>query len=222
MNFFSSSHDNKHRPAPAPAKTTAGTGTRCPDMLSLVTFGDQAAVRSPLVSAFDAGLAGTVGKLDKITPGWTNIAAGLRVGVDLLSAAPRGLRRRLWLLSDGRANVDVAGIMPQVARARDAWININTIGFGDPNDYDEAAMRAISQGTHNGRFMSAHTAEKLHEVFRGVGRATRERFGKGEATCFVIDTSGSMFSEQMGGRPRIEVVKSAVFGLIAYKQANWS
>ncbi len=58
-------------------------------------------------------------------------------------------------------------------------------------------------------------------MFRGAA-GHRGRFAKGEATAFVIDASGSMFSERMDGRPRMQVVKSAMYGLIAYKQANWS
>lgn len=93
--------------------------------------------------------------------------------------------------------------------------------FGDPNQYNAEALKAIAAGTHNGKFMTAHTAEKLGEVFRGAA-GHRGRFAKGEATAFVIDASGSMFSERMDGRPRMQVVKSAMYGLIAYKQANWS
>jgi len=197
-------------------------GVRCPDLVSLITFGDDATVHCGLVSAFDPKLAATVDGLDRLTPGWTNTAAGLRAGVDLLSRAPRGLRRRLWLLSDGRTTHGLAGIAPTVARARKCWININTVGFGDPREFDEPALRAIAAGTHNGRFLMADTAEKLGQVFRKAAGHREGRFARGEATAFVIDASGSMFAEKMNGRQRMQVVKKAMYGLIAYKQAMWS
>lgn len=210
-------HRNFH-----PADGHKTQGVNCPDLIALITYGDSATVRSRLVSAFDPTFASTIGKLDKITPGYTNTAAGLRAGVDLLSQAPRGLRRRLWLLSDGAANVDVNGINPQVQRARKAWININTVGFGDPREFDERALRAIAAGTHNGKYMEATTAEALSKVFRKAAGRRGGRFSKGEATAFVIDTSGSMFFQKMNGRSRIEVVKSAMYGLITWKQRVWS
>jgi Mg-chelatase subunit ChlD len=214
-------HPNIGRPARSPER-----GVRCPDLVALITFGDDATVRSRLVSAFDPDLALAVNKLDQVTPGYTNVAAGIRAGVDLLSQAPRGLRRRLWLLSDGAANRPIFGtakaIEAQVRRARDAWVNINAVGFGDPSQFDERALRAIAAGTHNGRYMEATTAEALSSAFRGAAGRRGGGFSKGEATAFVIDASGSMFAERMGGRPRIEVVKSAMWGLLTLKQRVWS
>lgn len=208
----------KHQNSFAPVRET---GIRCPDQLALITYGDTATLRCGLVSAYDAKFASAVDRLDKLTPGWTNTAAGLRAGIDLLRGAPRGLRLRLWLLSDGKANIDVGQIMPQVARARKSWVNINAIGFGDPQEYDAAALKAIAAGTHNGKFMTAHTAEKLGELIQGAA-GRRGRMSKGEATVFVIDASGSMFFQKMDGRQRMKVVKSAMFSLIKYKQQMWS
>lgn len=212
----------KHHREFRPAASHKTKGINCPDLVALITYGDRATVRSRLVSAFDPSFATTVSKLDQITPGYTNTAAGLRAGVDLLSQAPRGLRRRLWLLSDGAANVDVGGITPQVQRARKSWININCVAFGDRREFDERALRAIAAGTHNGKYMEATTAEALSTVFRKAAGRRGGRFSKGEATAFVIDTSGSMFFQKMNGRSRIEVVKSAMFGLLTYKQRVWS
>jgi Mg-chelatase subunit ChlD len=115
-----------------PRPATAEKGIRCPDLLALVTFGDDARVQCRLSSAFDPVFAAKVIGLGKVEPGWTNIAAGMRAGTNLLAAAPRGLRKRMWVLSDGRATHQVERIMPEAKRARENWININTIGFGDP------------------------------------------------------------------------------------------
>lgn len=217
--MYSRHNFHQHNAHPAPVEK----GIRCPDLVALVTFGDDARVQCGLSSAFDPAFAAKVVGLGKVTPGWTNIAAGMRAATDLLNAAPRGLRKRMWVLSDGRATHQVERIMPEAHRARERWININTIGFGDPNQFDEAMLKAVAGATHNGKFMLADTAEKLGEIFRkSAGRADHQRMTKGEATAFVIDTSGSMFCETMNGRRKIDVVISAMTGLITWKQKIWS
>lgn len=198
-------------------------GINCPDMVSLVAFNTRTTILSPFVGAFDAGFATAIKNLPNVQQGYTNVTAGLRTGIDLLAKMPSGLRRRLWLLTDGDANAEEDAIPAQVQRAVREWININTIGFGDPGDFNRGLLTKIAGDTHNGRYFEASTVAAIGDVFRkAAGHRPKAVHHRGEAAVFVIDTSGSMFEQRMGGRRRIDVVQDALYGLVMYKQQVWS
>ncbi len=215
-------------PAPAsryphPRPPVRQEGIRCPDMLSLVGFNDNAKVLSPFVSAFDAGFVKAVQGLPSAVGGCsTNLTAGLRVANDLLGKMPKGLRRRIWLLTDGDANAEIDGITHQVARAGQLRININCIGFGDPGQFNKELLTRIAAATHNGKYFEVTTISALGATFRRAAGHRSHTNHRGEATAFVIDCSGSMVICRMGGRQRIEVVRDAMADLLHYKQAVWS
>jgi hypothetical protein len=39
-----------------------------------------------------------------------------------------------------------SAISPAVAEARESWVNVNCIGFGDPGNYDRALLEQIAGG----------------------------------------------------------------------------
>ena len=198
-------------------------GIRCADMLSLVGFNDNAKILSPFVSAFDANFVKAVLGLPAAVSGSsTNLTAGLRVANDLIGRMPKGLRRRIWLLTDGDANAEIDGILRQVERARQQYTNINTIGFGDPGQFNKGLLTAIASATHNGKYFEVTTINALGATFRRAAGHQPRTNHRGEATAFVIDCSGSMVICSMGGRKRIEVVRDAMTDLLHYKQSNWS
>jgi Mg-chelatase subunit ChlD len=198
-------------------------GIRCADMLSLVGFNDNANVLSPFVSAFDANFVKAVMGLPAAVSGCsTNITAGLRLANDLIGRMPRGLRRRIWLLTDGGANAEIDGIWRQVERARQQYTNINTIGFGDAGQFDKDLLTRVADATHNGKYFEATTINALGATFQHAAGHRPRTNHRGEATAFVIDCSGSMVIFSMGGRKRIEVVRDAMTDLLRYKQAVWS
>ena len=219
MLFSSRAHHPRH----------AGNGVvdagriHCPDMMALVAFSESATTLSPFAGAYDGKFAAAVQQLPAVAGrgGTTNMTAGLRAANDLIARMPRGLRRRVWLLSDGGANVEVDGLWQQVTRAAAQHCNINTIGFGNRGEFDDQLLRRIAGATHNGKYCEATTIAALGQAFRraaGQGHAVNHR---GEATVFCIDTSASMTSP-MEGRTRIAAVRNAMNDLIVWKQANWS
>lgn len=150
----------------------------------------------------------------------TNMAAGLVKALELLETAPRGVHRRIWLLSDGAPNVDTS-LLPGILEACYAsHINVNTIGFGD--DFDERLLRDIAQATHNGKFVSVHNLRALTRVLTEIDNSNSDpstrRF---ENTILAIDLSHSMIGP-MEGRTKIEVVQEAIRYLIHYKQKLFS
>jgi Mg-chelatase subunit ChlD len=228
MLFFNRTQTQAQPPQPplSPKPSRPYREIRCPDMLSLIGFNDDAKMLSPFVSAFDAGFVKAVQGLPMaVTGSATNMTAGLRLANDLLARMPKGLRRRIWLLSDGGGNhpEDLAGgITRQVTRAREQYTNINTIGFGDPGQFNKELLGCIAAATHNGKYFEATTVHALGTTFRRAAGRDRNAAHRGEATVFVIDCSGSMAVYQMGGRQRIEVVRDAMIDLLRYKQAVWS
>lgn len=219
--LFYSKPNNSHHTGNGAATRTGGI--RCPDMLALVAFSEQATVLSSFVGAFDGKFVTAVQQLPDAASrgGTTNITAGLRAANDMIARMPRGLRRRVWLLSDGGANVEVDGLWQQVHRATTQYCNINTIGFGDPGEFDEQLLKRIAGATHNGRYFEATTVAALGQAFRRAAGHAHPNNHRGETTVFVIDASGSMTSP-MEGRTRIDVVRNAMNDLLRWKQANWS
>jgi Mg-chelatase subunit ChlD len=205
---------NYHRP-----RVRLGT-----DKIALTGFNDSGFVIALPADPFAPWLHERVNKLpSKIGGQHTNIADGLRKSLDVLAKAPRGALKRIWLLSDGHPNIETDAILPMADRAREAWVNVNTIGFGDPNGYDEGLLRAISARTHNGKFVPVQSLRELSAAL--ITNAPRQRIERrrhrAEYTILAVDCSGSM-TLPMEGRQRIEVVREAVFHLLNWKQKNFA
>jgi Mg-chelatase subunit ChlD len=192
-------------------------------MLALVAFSEGATTLCSFTGAFDAKFAAAVQQLPAVAArgGTTNLTAALRTANDLIMRMPPGLRRRIWLLTDGHANVEVDGLWHQVTRAASQRCNINTVGFGARGEFDEPLLRRIAGATHNGRYCEATSIAALGQAFRRAAGKGCSLNHKGEATVFCIDASASM-TTTMEGRTRIEAVRAAMNNLIVWKQANWS
>lgn len=221
--LFYSKRNNSHNHHTGNGVSTHSGEIRCPDMLALITFSEGAAVLSPFVGAFDSKFVKAVKELPDAARrgGMTNMTAGLRAANDMISRMPRGLRKRIWCLSDGGANAEVEGLWREVNRAVSQWTNINTIGFGNRGEFDEDLLKRIAAATHNGRYFEATTVTALGQAFRRGSGHPRPNGHRGEATVFVIDASASM-TDAMEGSTRIEVVRNAMNDLVRWKQANWS
>ena len=220
--------------ASVPGRVQTSTGVKRgprimgPDLIGLVGFNDQGFVISPLASISSPILLERVRSMEGRIQGMhTNVSDGLQKAVNLLRNTPSGMLRRIWLLSDGRPNPDNAQerekIMRIVRQAREHWININTIGFGESRNFDIGLLSRIASGTHNGRYVAVKTPRKLamalsHTPRRGlITKAHRA-----EATIYAIDCSGSMVLESMEARTKISVVKDTLAQLIYHKQSMFS
>lgn len=187
------------------------------DKLALVGYHDKAFVRAKPTHAHAPWLQERIFELpQRIGGSGTNITDGLRVAASLLQSQPKGVLRRIWLLSDGEANVerDQLGIlMPQLNQA---YINVNTIGFGD--SFDEPLLRWIASQTHSGQFCPVNTLRDLSATLTQANvKYTGYRMHRPEVTVFTIDCSPSM-TQSMEGKRRIDVVVEALTHLLNYKQ----
>ena len=201
-----------HRP-PGPK---GPTGT---DRIGIVGFHSRAFVIAKPAEPFAAWLLERSQRLHEKVNGGTNIAAGIRLGTQLLRYAMPGALRRMWVLSDGEPTEGAADIPQAVRDAHANWININTIGFGDR--FDEPLLRSISAATHNGKFVPVKSLRELTQALVGVPvprHAGRHRL---EVTVLVIDVSPSM-NEPMEGRRKIDVVEESVLHLLRFKQTCFS
>lgn len=192
----------------------------CPDMIALVGFHHGAVVLSKFVSTHDHAFEEAVARLPQVINNYTNLAAGLRESINLVSKAPRGMRRRIWALSDGQDNVETDKLFGEVRRAAENRININTIGFGLGNGVSPGRLKAVSAGTHNGRYITVESAKRLGKSLRS-GLTGPAQVHQGEATVYCIDLSPSM-NDKMGSKSKIEVVRDTMLDLIHYKRLMWS
>jgi Mg-chelatase subunit ChlD len=192
-----------------------------PDRIGITAYNDTGFVVARPTEAHSAWLQTRIKSLpDKISGRYTNISAGIKISLDLLERVPRGILKRVWLLSDGYANYDVHEIMPQVGRAYTLHTNINCIGFGDA--FDEKGLRAITAGTHKGKFYTARSLLELNDAFAAVSHEGPSSYHhRAECTILCVDCSGSM-TQPMGDRRRIDVVVQSSLNLLAYKQAVYS
>jgi len=194
------------------------------DRIGLVGFHDFGFPIAMPADPFAAWLHERVNMLpSKVGGEHTNIADALRKSLDILAKAPPGALKRIWLLTDGHSNLETEGILPVADKAREKWVNINTIGFGDPSGYDEGLLRAISARTHNGKFVPVQSLRELSTALimnARTNRVERPRH-RAEYTVLAVDCSGSM-TQPMEGRQRIEVVREAIFHLLNWKQKNFA
>ena len=202
-----------------PVGRETGKPLHCPDINALVTFADDAAVVSGFAALTDASFATAVRSLPGRVSGLTNMAAGLNASIGLFSSAPKGLRRKVVLLTDGHATCDKAAVRGAARRAKNAWINLDTVGIGAEGDFDGPLLREISALTHNGRFHHCGGVAALDRAF-GHGRA-RSISHIGQATVFLVDVSTSM-RELFGDQSRIQAVGQAIERLVRVKQKLWS
>jgi len=194
-----------------------------PDRIALVGFATRAHILA--APAFPAAPSIIDAIRNKLTAesssigSSTNITAGLRLAVSLLANAPRGFRKRAWLLSDGQPNEEASEIFPQVEVLRANWINLNCIAFGD--DADEALLRRMAASTHNGHFFKASDVATLSAAFTGVRQRRHSIATKPEMTVFVLDQSGSMW-DAIGSQRKIDVVAEALANLVHQKKQLFS
>ena len=217
-------------------KNRNGRYPRGPDKIGLVGFNDKGFVISHPANAHSHTLVEPSQKLHEYVTGVTNMTDGLLKGIEMCTRSPRGALRRIWLLSDGYPNRENDGLMAMVERAKNSYININTIGFGDT--YDEALLRQIASATHNGKFVPVTSLRELTNALVAYGSPTKSRHPGGnngknkrnggngnhrrmETTVFAIDLSGSM-RESMDGKTKVKVVEEAILHLLHYKQQIFS
>jgi Mg-chelatase subunit ChlD len=193
------------------------------DRIGLVGFNDNGFVMAKPAEAYCHWLQERTTKLhERISGSSTNITDGLRKSIEMLQKTPPGILRRIWLLTDGYPNLETDQIYCVVDEARQAYININTIGFGDR--YDEALLRRISGATHNGKFIPVASLRELTDALVKAGgnhNQSHRHHHRAECAVIAIDLSGSM-TESMGGKRKIDIVEEAILHLLHYKQQCFS
>ena len=139
------------------------------DLLSIVTYSNQAAVLLPPTPVTAANRPSIEQAISSIqTGGGTNLWAGLKLGYEqvLTSIAKSEYTPRVILLSDGLVTsgiTDQASILAGSKAYNDEGIGITSIGVGKDIAFDLMHLLA-AQG--NGNFYFLDTAAKLQQVFQ--------------------------------------------------------
>jgi Mg-chelatase subunit ChlD len=190
------------------------------DRIGVVGFNDHGFVIAKPAEAHNAWLQRCTQQLHtKVAGSSTNITDGLRKSVAVLQQTPMGMLRKIWLLTDGLPNKEASAIMSVVAQARAAYVNIHTVGFGNPHHYDENLLRRISDATHRGAFIPVQSLRTLTDalIASDAGTHRKRHHHRAETTILCIDLSGSMMGP-MEGKRKIDIVEEALLHLLLYKQ----
>ncbi|MHC4176014.1 MAG: vWA domain-containing protein [Planctomycetota bacterium] len=192
------------------------------DRIGIVGFHDRGFVIAKPAEPFAPWLLERSQRLQQKVGGCTNLTDGLRRAVEMVRRTPRGILRRIWLLSDGYPNRETSRLAGVVEDARRAWANLNTIGFGD--EYDGDLLRRISAATHRGKFVPVRTLRELTDalvIATNGDSGPNRRHHRAETTILAIDLSTTML-DPMEGKTKIAVVEEAVLHLLHYKQQCFS
>ena len=135
-------------------------------MYGLVGFGDAASTYQQLT--FQFGLILSQGEM--LHPeGMTNLTAGLREGLEMMGGK-FAEKKRMILLSDGQANVEVDRLNQYLSLCRERGVIVDTISFG--TSADKVRLRDIAQKT-GGIFSDADSVEELQKVYARLNYAVR-------------------------------------------------
>lgn len=202
------------RPAARPR-----TGT---DLIAVIGFNGAAFPISLPAEPWGDKLTARVQTLPtRLGGGGTNIAAALRLALEMSRKCPRGARRRVWLLSDGEHNVSTHDTLPAAQAIANAFINLNVVAFGEASG--SALLKSLAGATHHGQFVSvANLHEMAAALKRGGQTAKTRKEHRQEVSILCVDCSPSMNTRDFGGQTRIEAVRDAIQSLLTYKASVWS
>lgn len=147
----------------------------------------------------------------------TNITHAITLSMEMLERRKDAIRE-IFLVTDGKANVDVAGLPAAVRSAQNSRVRIHACGMG--YGFDGAQLHAIA-GPTGGRVIIARDLRAVAMNLRGVGQAVvNQSRGKQSALVVAIDTSGSMDEKVADGRTKLEACAEAVQHLLTWYTSN--
>ena len=144
------------------------------DMVSLITFGDQAEILLKQVPASEQ--TPIFGKMKSLrTNGYTNMSGGLMCITDCLANLDRPtMKTGVLLLTDGHANKgvsDIAGLKTIVRRLAEVHpsLTLTTIGYGHDHQVDLLRnMAEVGGGSYNIVYTLESVATTFGEVLGGL------------------------------------------------------
>ena len=192
------------------------------DLVGVIGFNDKAFPISLPAEPWGDKLTSRVAGLPaRMGGGGTNIAAALRLALEMTRKCPKGSRRRIFLLSDGEHNTDTHDTEPAAKAIGDVRINLNCIAFGEA--VDSALLKRLAGKTHNGKFIPVASLHDMAAALkRGSGSVHAKHDHRQEVAIICVDLSPSMGTRDMGGHTRIEAVRDAIQSLLTYKASVWS
>jgi|GEM_PF-1393468 len=169
------------------------------DSLGYLTFEDGARVRLPLEPVTDAHRRRALAELRRLAPRglYTDLAAALAQGLEVLTAPNGEIRGALVLLTDGKMDPNPAkgtaksalerlrtDLLPEYVRRH---IPIYTVAFTDQSD--QALLRDLA-GQTGGRYFLVPDPAALHQAFTAIyDDREHPQMAPVQGNAFVIDPS---------------------------------
>lgn len=198
---------------------SGGGNRKGTDLIGVIGFHDKAFPISLPAEPWGNKLGQRVRTLPNRIGGATDIAGALRLALDMSRKCPKGSRRRIWLLSDGDANINVQDAIPAARAIAKARINLNVVAFGEAAN--SQFLKTLAAQTHNGKFVSVHSLQQMSAALKRDSIVKRKSQHRQEVAILCVDCSYSMTSGDMGGMTRIEAVRDAIQALCSYKAQVW-
>ncbi len=144
------------------------------DSLSLVVFGDNQRVASPLtynkttllkvLKSLTIGIAGDM---------QTSIYQTIFLAINLFKNVTTD-NKIMILLTDGRNSTGKIPLRVAIQKANMHHIRIYTIGIGDKNDFNADILRRIAIKT-KGKFYEADNEKKLLQIYNNIDSLTKDK-----------------------------------------------
>ena len=187
------------------------------ECLGIVGYHGQAFVRAHLTNVNNDRLHERIADLPNRIGHGNDLAAGLKLSIELLARKDRRFFRKIWLLTDGNTESKPAELLKLAGQAADNYINIYAIPVG-PN-YNGKLIESIVRRTHNGKYVSPvsfiqETDRLVKENYRHRANGQNHRH---EAAIACLDLSANAL--RSSGRQRtIDTTVDFVRRLVDLKQ----
>lgn len=170
------------------------------ECLGIVGYHETAFVRAHLSDVNSPTLLDRIEDLPSRIGQGNNLAAALRLALDLLGRKDARYFRRIWLFTDGNTASAPAELLQVADQAAAAFVNINAVPVG--HAYNDKLLESIVRRTHNGKYISPISFLQKTDVLASANYRRPSVSGnhRCEAAILCVDLSTNALGRFGNGR----------------------
>jgi len=170
------------------------------ECVGIVGYHETAFVRAHLSDVNSPTLLDRIEDLPSRIGHGNNLAAALRLAIDLLGRKDNRYFRRIWLFTDGNTSSSQDELLQLADQASEAFVNINAIPVG--HSYNDSLLESIVRRTHNGKYISPISFLQKTDavVSTDYRRPSSSDHHRCEAAILCIDLSPNALHKFGNGR----------------------